>query len=76
MVLDMQTLVLQDEYPDINSNIRVVEHPICRVEIHLYEGDGIHQNKLLGTPQIIEDFSRVKLGKRPFSTLKKHNEQN
>ena len=41
--------VLQNEYPELNSMIRSVEHPTCRIEDQFYEDGGIRLNRRLGT---------------------------
>ena len=32
----------------------LIEHPICRVDNELYDDDGVHLNKSLGTPQLTQ----------------------
>ena len=50
----------------IQSQVRYVSHPECRVENSMFADDGIHLNKELGTPQLLKDFYRVSNGKEPF----------
>ena len=51
---------------DIQSQVRFVSYPVCRVENSMFADDGIHLNKELGTPQLVKDFYRVSNGKETF----------
>ena len=56
-----------------SSLMGYVEHPICRSDNELYDNDGIHLNRNLGTPQILKDFYRVKQARKPFLSRKNSN---
>ena len=49
------SLVNQSRCP-LTSPVWCVSHPVCRVENTLYDRDGIHLNKQMGTPQLMKNF--------------------
>ena len=65
--------LIEEAFSFLKGDIRYVEHPICRSDNELYDNDGIHLNRNLGTPQILKNFYRVKQGRKPFLSGKNSN---